>query len=149
MSDRILGAVCMLLAVSMAWAAQSYVAEISYEPVGPRAFPMLLAALLAAGGLWLLFKPAEGQPPRYAQVPLKLVALTLGTVFFYAFAFETLGFPLATALMAVPIGMAFGGKPLKCLAAGLVLGVGCFFMFDRLLDVVLPAGLLAPLLGAL
>lgn len=148
MSDRILGVACMLLAASMAWAAQSYVAEISYEPVGPRAFPMLLAGLLALGGLWLLFKPAQGQA-RYAQVPLKLVGLTLGTVFVYAFVFETLGFPLATALMAVPVGMAFGGKPLPCLAAGLVLGLGAYFMFDRLLDVVLPAGLLAPLLGAL
>lgn len=148
MSDRILGLACMTLALLMALAARSYVAEISYEPVGPRAFPMLLAALLGAGGLWLVFKPSRG-PARYAQVPIKLVAVALACVFGYAFAFEALGFPLATALMAVPIGMAFGGQPLKCLAAGVVLGVGCFYMFDRLLDVVLPAGLLAPILGGL
>ncbi|RYF83881.1 MAG: tripartite tricarboxylate transporter TctB family protein [Comamonadaceae bacterium] len=148
MSDRILGTACMLLALLMGLTAQSYVAEISYEPVGPRAFPMLLAALLAAGGFWLLLKPSpDGE--RYAQVPVKLVGLTLGTVFAYAFAFEVVGFPLATALMAVPIGMAFGGKPLKCLAVGVVLGVGCYFLFDRLLDVVLPAGVLAPILKAL
>lgn len=148
MSDRILGITCLLVALLMAMTAQAYVAEISYEPVGPRAFPMLLAALLAAGGLWLLLKPSPGAE-RYAQVPLKLVGLTLGAVFAYAFAFEAIGFPLATALMAVPIGMAFGGKPLKCLAAGVVLGVGCYFLFDRLLDVVLPAGVLAPLLKVL
>lgn len=148
MSDRILGITCLLVAILMAVTAQAYVAEISYEPVGPRAFPMLLAALLGAGGLWLLLKPsADGA--RYAQVPLKLVGVALAAVFGYAFAFEALGFPLATALMAVPIGMAFGGQPIKCLAAGVVLGVGCYFLFDRLLDVVLPAGVLAPILKAL
>lgn len=148
MSDRILGVACMVVAIAMAIAAQSYVADISYEPVGPRAFPMLLAALLVLGGLWLVLKPSA-DAARYAQVPLKLVAVALATVFAYAFAFETIGFPLATALMAVPVGMAFHGKPLKSLAAGVVLGVGLYYLFDRVLDVVLPAGLLAPLLRVL
>lgn len=147
MSDRILGLACTLLALVMGFAAQSYVAEISYEPVGPRAFPMLLAGLLAASGLWLMFKPSA-DATQYGHLPLKLVGITLGTIFVYAFVFETLGFPLATALMSIPVGMAFGGNPAKCLAAGFVLGVGSFYMFDRLLDVVLPAGLLAPVLKA-
>ena len=43
MSDRILGAACLVVAAGMAWAAQDYAAPISYEPVGPRAFPLLLA----------------------------------------------------------------------------------------------------------
>lgn len=116
MSDRSLGLACALLALAMGLAAQSYVAEISYEPVGPRAVPMLLAGLLGAGGLWLVFKPSA-DATRYGHLPLKLVGITLGTIFVYVFAFETLGFPLATALMSIPMGTAFGGKPLKCLAA--------------------------------
>lgn len=148
MTDRILGVACLLLAAAMALAARHYVAEISYEPVGPRAFPMLLAALLGIGGLWLAIKPSP-EATVYRGLPLKQVAVVLGAVFVYGLSFETLGFALATTLVSVPVGMAFGGKPLKCLAAGAVLGVGAFFMFDRLLDVVLPMGWLAPVLGAL
>lgn len=148
MTDRILGVACMLLAVAMAAAARHYVAEISYEPVGPRAFPMLLAALLGAAGLWLALKPSP-EATDYRGLPLKQVAGVLGAVFVYALTFETLGFTLATTLVAVPVGMAFGGRPLKCLLAGAVLGVGAFYMFDRLLDVVLPMGWLAPVLGAI
>ncbi|MEF7614170.1 tripartite tricarboxylate transporter TctB family protein [Aquincola sp. MAHUQ-54] len=148
MSDRLLGAACLVAAACMAWAAQGYAAAISYEPVGPRAFPLLLAALLAAGGAWLVCKPSPDRG-QYAQLPLRLLGLCVGAVFLYAAAFETLGFPLATALMAVPVGMAFGGSALKSLAAGAGLGVGGYFMFDRLLDVVLPAGWLAPLLRGL
>ena len=49
---------------AMAWAARDYAAAISYEPVGPRAFPLLLAALLAIGGSWLVLRPTlRGGPP--------------------------------------------------------------------------------------
>jgi hypothetical protein len=50
MSDRTLGAVCVVASAGMAWAASDYAAAISYEPVGPRAFPLLLAGLLAIAG---------------------------------------------------------------------------------------------------
>jgi putative tricarboxylic transport membrane protein len=148
MTDRFLGLACMAAAVCMAWAAYGYAAAFSYEPVGPRAFPMLLAGLLAAGGLWLALKPAP-DAGQYAGVPLKLVGLCIGAIFLYALGFEKVGFPLATALLTVPVGMAFGGKALKSFGVGAVMGVLLYFMFDRLLDVMLPAGWLAPLLQGL
>jgi putative tricarboxylic transport membrane protein len=68
-------------------------------------------------------------------------------VLVYALLFELLGFTLATALMAVPVGLAFGGSWKQSLAGGAGLGLALFFMFDKLLDVVLPTGVLATLLG--
>lgn len=144
--DRILGAVCVAAAACMAYAARDYAAAISYEPVGPRAFPLLLAALLAASGAWLVLKPsahAGGFDLAHSR-PLALCALAIVG---YALLFEPLGFILATTLMAVPVGMAFGGSWKQSLAGGAGLGIGLFFFFDRLLDVVLPSGVLAFLLG--
>ena len=146
MSDRILGAACVVGAVGMAWAAVDYVAPFSYEPVGPRAFPWLLAALLAAGGIWLIIRPEPGDK-WLGGVSLGALALAVAAVFAYAFLFQWLGFPLATALMAVPIGMAFGGHWLKSLIGGIVLGVLFYLLFDKLLDVVLPSGLLSFIFG--
>ena len=146
MSDRILGAVCVVAAAGMAWAAQGYAAAISYEPVGPRAFPLLLSGLMAVAGLWLVFKPTlrgfalEG-------INLKMLALSAVAIVAYALLFEKLGFPIATALMAVPVGMAFGGDWKKSLIGGAGLGLGLFILFDKLLDVVLPTGLLSFVLG--
>lgn len=146
MSDRILGAACVIVGAGMAWAARDYAAPISYEPVGPRAFPMLLAALLAAGGLWLVFKPG-GDEPWLNKVPLGPLAFAVVAVFAYAFLFQWLGFTLATVAMAMPVGMAFGGSWMKSLAGGVGLGLLLFLGFDKLLDVVLPSGLLAFILG--
>jgi putative tricarboxylic transport membrane protein len=80
-------------------------------------------------------------------VPLKPTALCAAAVLVYALLFELLGFTLATALMAVPVGLAFGGSLKQSLAGGAGLGLVLFFLFDKLLDVVLPTGLLAVLLG--
>lgn len=146
MSDRILGAVCVVAAAGMAWAAQSYAPAISYEPVGPRAFPRLLAGLMAVGGAWLVLKPAlVGNVFRSGA--LRLIGLSAVTVFVYALLFQLLGFTLATTLMAVPVGMAFGGNWKQSLIGGAGLGLGLFLLFDKLLDVVLPTGLLGIVLG--
>lgn len=148
MSDRILGAVCVVAAAGMAWAASDYAPPISYEPVGPRAFPLLLAGLMAIGGLWLVLRPALGRA-HYAGLPLKSIAACAAAVFGYALLFELLGFSLATALMALPVGLAFGGNWRQALAGGIGLGLSLYVLFDKVLDVVLPTGMLSALLGRL
>ncbi len=146
MSDRFLGAICVALAAAMAWAARDYVAPISYEPVGPRAFPLLLAAVLAIGGGWLVVKPST-HSAGLSQAPLKALGLMAIAVVIYALVFEMLGFTLATIAMTVPVSIAFGGNWRQSLIGGLGLGVALYILFDKLLDVVLPTGLLSIFLG--
>jgi putative tricarboxylic transport membrane protein len=45
----------------MAWAARGYVAPISYEPVGPSSFPLLMATLMAAAGGLVVVRPGPRQ----------------------------------------------------------------------------------------
>lgn len=146
MSDRVLGAVCVAASAAMAWAAQDYAAAISYEPVGPRAFPLLLATGLGLSGLWLVLRPSAGTGA-FHGVPWKATSLCAAAVLVYALLFQRLGFPLATALMALPVGLAFGGSWKQALAGGAALGLVLYLLFDKVLDVVLPAGPLASLLG--
>jgi putative tricarboxylic transport membrane protein len=80
-------------------------------------------------------------------VPLKPTALCAAAVLVYALLFERLGFALATALMALPVGLAFGGSWKQSLAGGAGLGLALYFLFDKVLDVVLPTGMLSMLLG--
>jgi putative tricarboxylic transport membrane protein len=146
MSDRILGAACLVAGAGMAWAAHDYAAPISYEPVGPRAFPLLLAGLMVLAGSWLIARPGP-QVFGLAREHFKPIGLAVVAVFAYAALFETLGFPLATAVMALPVGMAFGGSWKQSLGGGVAMGLVLYLMFDKLLDVVLPTGLLSFVLG--
>ena len=145
MSDRILGIVVMLVAGSMAWAARDYAAIVAYEPVGPRAFPLLLAALLAVCGVWLAVRPS--QHAHFSLAAFKPVGFCAGAILLYAVLFQTAGFIVATAIMALPVGRLFGGSWRNCALYGVLLGVILFLMFDMLLDVVLPLGVLKPLVS--
>jgi putative tricarboxylic transport membrane protein len=141
MSDRILGFVSIAGAAAMTAAAWGYAAPVEYEPVGPRAFPLLLALIMAGCGAWLALRPA-----RRADWPqgirLGRVAACAAVIVAYALLFQLLGFILATVLMALPAGRVFGGTWRQCAAGGIGLGVVLYLMFDKVLDVVLPLGIL-------
>lgn len=136
----------MVAAVGMSVAAWQYQAPIAYEPVGPRAFPLLLAGVMAVAGAWLVARPTVRRLA-FTLPQLRLLAISTAAILAYAALFQVLGFALATTLMSVPVGIAFGGRWKQCLAAGAALGLGLYLLFDKVLDVVLPTGLLSWLLG--
>jgi putative tricarboxylic transport membrane protein len=146
MADRILGLLGLILAAGMAWLARGYEAPISYEPVGPAAFPLLMAALMASLSLWLVVRPAhhagtEASEPFLTDASMKVLTL-VAVMLAYAVLFQALGFIVSTALMTVPVGRVFGGSWRQSVLAGLGLGVSFFLIFDRVFDVILPAGVL-------
>ncbi len=142
-SDRLLGTAAILLAGAMSFAAWGYAAPFEYEPVGPRAFPLVLAALMVLAGAWLVARPAH-HASFVGGAHSRRIALFAAAVVLYAIVFQLLGFVVATALMALPVGRIFGGSWRQCALTGVGMGVVLFVMFDSLLDVVLPAGMLKP-----
>ena len=142
MVDRVFAGVWLLLTLGFAAVARTYEAQYSYEPIGPRAFPLLLAGISAVCSLWLLLRPrriAETLPP-LPDGGLVRAVLLMAALVAYAFLFEVIGFPLATVLVTVAIGRLFGGSWSKVAVAGLALGVSLFLLFDKALDVTLPLG---------
>jgi len=147
MSERIFGVFLLLLSAGGIFFGWDLKAPISYEPVGPRAFPLLVFALLAicAVGLVVSKRPATEWAP--SPVLLRVGGMFL-VVLAYALLFDKLGFVVATTLMSIPLARLFGGSWKQSLVGGASLGVVLFLLFDRLLDVVLPTGFwLKPLLG--
>ncbi len=145
LNDRLLGTAALVFAAVMVWQGYGLEAPFAYEPVGPRAFPMLLSLVIGLCGLWLAAKGGNPVEAVAAGVKGRVVAVSVALAA-YAFLFQWLGIVLATFLMSLPVGRAFGGSWLKTGIAGLVLGGAVFLLFDKVLDVVLPTGLLGGLL---
>ena len=127
---------CAVLAV-LAWGFQ---APFAYDPVGPRAYPLLLLALMAAGSMWLLVKPCLLDQKLDSSSALRSVLCML-TLLAYALLFEALGFIISTALCTFTLGLLFTGRVLPCAISGVLMGVLLYGLFDYLLDVPLPLGL--------
>lgn len=141
MSERIFAAIWLVVCLVLAYIGWGIQPEFSYEPVGPRAYPLLLLALMAICTIPLLLK--KGEPVDWPPLPVLLrIGFMLLLLLVYALVFEMLGFMLATALLTVGLGRLFGGSWKQCLMCAVPMGVGFFYFFDRLLDVPLPLGLI-------
>lgn len=141
MNDRTLGIAALLLSAFMLWQSYGMVPAFSYEPLGPRAFPMLLGALIGLCGIYILIKGQFKAAYIAPNTQLKIVILFLLFVA-YGFLFQPLGFIVATFLAIVSIGFIFGGRLVPLLISGVVSSIALYFLFDRVLSVVLPVGIL-------
>ncbi|ELY6211514.1 tripartite tricarboxylate transporter TctB family protein [Cronobacter dublinensis] len=139
MSDRIFAGIWLLLCIGGLFVAWQIHSEYAYEPVGPRPFPVgIIALMLLCSVLLLLRRPDVVEWPHNAVLQRLVVMVII--LLLYAWGFEWLGFPLATALLTAVIGMLFGARLPAGLASGVVMGGALWFAFDRLLDVTLPLG---------
>lgn len=139
MSDRIFAGIWIALCIAglfIGWQIQS---EYSYEPVGPRPFPLAIIGLMLLCAVLLMLRHPDVVEWPHRQTLQRLLVLVI-TLALYAWAFEWLGFPLATTLLTASIGLLFGATIPAALISGVVMGGVLFYAFDRLLDVTLPLG---------
>lgn len=138
-ADRILGLALMGLAAFVAVQASRFQVIFSYEPVGPKAFPMLLAALLALLSLVLVLRPgANGHWPDLS-VALRLL-LVLVVLLVYALVFEGLGFVCSTCLAVLVLARLFGAGWIASLLTGVVMALASYWLFAWGMDISLPRG---------
>ncbi len=139
MSDRIFAVIWLCVCAVIIGQMWRLEVPFAYEPVGPKAFPILMAGLMALCCLYLLLRPDRDIQWPVAGALIKGGAL-IAVLLVYATLFERLGFPLGTALMVFVVCLLFDGGWLTGVITGVLAGVIGYFFFDRLLQVTLPLG---------
>jgi putative tricarboxylic transport membrane protein len=134
---------CAALAV-MAW---PYQAAFSYEPVGPRAYPLLMLALMAAALLYMSISPSaiaqNDEDLPLDRATLGKIAACVVLLLVFAGTFESLGFIPASLVVGIPMARLYGGRWLPSAVVISLLAIGLYLLFDKAMDVPLPLGLLA------
>lgn len=144
-ADRVLGLVLIAFAALALWSAQSLVVAFAADPLGPRAFPSTVALIMGGCGAMLLIPRGAGfaWPERMASPPLLIVVMAG-----YALLLVPLGFLVATVLLASAVALLFGARPLPALLTGIITSAALWALFDRLLDLPLPQGVIQGFFGA-
>ena len=145
LDDRKLGVFALALDAFSAWHGHSLEAAFSYEPIGPRAFPLAVASIIALCGVILTIKGGNRVEPNSQGANVR-IWLMIAILSGYAVTFQLLGFIVSTALMTILVARLFGGTWIKALIGGVGMGILFFIVFDYLLDVVLPVGVLGAFL---
>jgi putative tricarboxylic transport membrane protein len=137
--DRWLGALLLLLAATAAWQARGYRVAFIADPVGPRAFPLVAAALVALGGGWIALRPATGAGGP-ARAPIARLGAAAAALALYPVALPVLGFITATGALMWLLALLFGGRGVRAALAGLLIAAAMYALFVYALGVPLPIG---------
>lgn len=136
MIGRLFGAAIFVIAAIYLNAALPY--EVSFgDPLGPRAFPLMLAVPALLGSASLVAFPGTAQD--FASGSRLLVqAGAVLCLFAFVFLLPRLGFLVATAGMVAALAMLMQTRPAAAIALGGVAAPALWLLFDRALDLPLP-----------
>ena len=148
----------LALGIGVAAVTATLSGEGGYAGVGPNFIPAVVGAAIVLLGLWLSFEAFSGgwrgaAPDEAAERGEHAFnAAAFGWVSVGLFLQMALigwaGFVVSAALLFTCVARGFGSRRVaRDLAIGLVMALGIFLFFVKLLNVNLPAGWLAPLLG--
>ncbi|HCS43453.1 MAG TPA: tripartite tricarboxylate transporter TctB family protein [Pseudomonas sp.] len=144
--QRIFASVLLLACIGLALMAWPYQAAFSYEPVGPRAFPLLMLGLMGLGLLYMLIRPTpivhSDDDPKLDRQTLNKIGLCVVLLLIFAGLFELLGFILSSILIGIPMARLYGGRWGPSIIVTTLMSIGLYLLFDKLMDVPLPLGLL-------
>jgi putative tricarboxylic transport membrane protein len=141
-NDRVFGMLMLILAVVYGWEATKFPIPFGgHESVGPETFPIILAIILGISSIYLIVRPDpdEKWSPTAMLIELGVVVLSMLA---FAWAIEPIGFMLAAALVVSFLSWRMGASISKSLITGVTSSVIIFLLFNNVLELALPLGLL-------
>jgi putative tricarboxylic transport membrane protein len=136
LSGRVAAIFLLLFAVVYGIAGATIEYAFSSDPLGPRAFPILLALLLGGFAVWYLREPGHAEPwPHGAALRDKIVLVAATAVLVRLI--PVLGFPLPISLLCMIVARMFGAGWSFAVLGGLLQGFGWWALFWAL-GVLLP-----------
>ena len=139
MSDRIFGGIGLALAVFFVWQATRIELSFISDPLGPRAFPIIIGILLGLASLVILVRPdAAPKWPRAGR--LFEIAVSVAVMVAYAMLLPEVGFVIATAVAAAYLTWRLGTGPLWALVTGAGTSLGIYAVFHLILGLSLARG---------
>ena len=139
LTDRTTGVFLLVFAIWYGYRTTLFKVSFMVDPVGPRAFPLILAILMAVLSLYLIIKPDPSPEWPGSATWLRIGLITL-TFIVYAYLMVPVGFVLATTFEVTALALIFRGPPLKSFTGAFLLSAALYGLFATLLDLSLPTG---------
>jgi len=142
-SDRIFGLVALFVALAYIASATQIQTSFLADPVGPKAFPILIGLVAALSSLVLILRP-DPDPDWPVLRTFGSIFIAIVVLVAYAYALKPLGFLLPTAIAAAVLSYQISPHRVNAPLSGLGLSVGLFLVFKYALGLGLvpfPKGL--------
>jgi len=138
MSDRLFGLAVILAGIAYIVSATSIQTGFMVDPMGPKAFPILVGGVAVLCAALIIIKPDEQPSWPEGAIWLRLL-LAVITLVAYAFTLKDQGFLIPTAIAAGVLSYQIQARPLPAFLTGLGLSIGLYVLFKHLLGLSLVA----------
>ena len=128
MSDRIFGLIVVLVALGYGLSAANIQESFLSDPMGPKAFPYLIAAVCAICGGFMVLRP-DPEPEWPSWAVTGKIAFAVLVLVAYAELLRPLGFLLPTAIAAAVVSYLIRPRAMPAALTGVGLSVGLFVVF--------------------
>ena len=132
MSDRIFGGTMLALALLMMWATTLIEESFIQDPLGPKAFPMVIAVVMALAAVVMIIKPDANPEWPELRKTLELV-VTVGVLVAYAQLLPIAGFVLSTMFATGFLCWRLGASPRQSVQGGVLIALGIYVVFQHVL----------------
>ncbi|MGB8624054.1 MAG: tripartite tricarboxylate transporter TctB family protein [Paracoccaceae bacterium] len=139
MSDRIFGGIGLFIAIAFAWQATIIKESFLSDAVGPKAFPLIIAAVMGLSSVYFLLRP-DPNPHWPAAGRLAEIGLAVLVMLAYAQALPELGFVISTAVAAAYLTWRLGTRPVPSVVTGVLTSLGIYVVFHLILGLSLARG---------
>ncbi|MGJ5619855.1 tripartite tricarboxylate transporter TctB family protein [Sulfitobacter sp. MF3-043] len=137
-SDRIFGLVTLFIALAYMASATKIQTSFLADPVGPKAFPLLIGGVAVICALVMILRPDPDPDWPAAKTFLSLLIAVVVLVI-YAYSLKPFGFIIPTVLAAGILSYQISPRPASAALAGVGLSVGLFILFKFALGLGLVA----------
>lgn len=117
--------------------------DVQFGVVGPAVLPSVFGVLVIISGLWLTLTSLRAEPPVIDALDLRPLIQSVIAIALYFAAFVPLGFIVSSTIFFFALAWILGSRSVlrdALTSAGFV--VALYLLFERLLTVDLPAGVL-------
>ncbi len=139
MSDRVFGAVFLVLALAFIAGASQFDVPRFVDPMGPKGFPRMAGAAVALSSLYMLLRP-DPNPSWPDRRRLFEIAFVVLVFIGYVYAMKPIGFVAATAITASFISWRLGSRPAIAPVTGIIIGFSIYAVFHLALGLSLAKG---------
>jgi putative tricarboxylic transport membrane protein len=150
-AGMVAGLMLVLLGVLIAWSTSHMRVPPMHAKVGPQVFPYFAALALVILGVIFAVQAFRNSPEKLVADTDSTEWFSLGIIiagFVFQIVFiTTLGFILSSTVLFVAVAIGFGSRRyLRDVTVALLLSAAAYFIFTKLLNLQLPAGIFGGLI---
>ena len=131
-----------MLVLSVIYCASALSLDADFDPVNEKFYPFVLSVLmiLLSVGLFVWPSPQTTSWPEWQNV--QKIGVTFSAILVYTFVLHEIGFIVSASVLMAICMWVFEASRKWILPASIIVSVSFYIIFERLLGLNLPAGLL-------